>query len=64
MYDPPGPNAAYIEAVKERGEHHWMSVWIDGKQASQPTVTVTYGAASQVKANNGRGTLNFVFFVE
>jgi hypothetical protein len=41
-----------------------MSVWIDGKQASQPTVTVTYGGASQVKANNGRGTLNFVFFVE
>jgi len=60
----PGPNAPLITAVRERGEHHWMRVTVDGKHASQPTVTVTYGAASRVKANDGRGALNFVFFVK
>ena len=58
-----GPNVPYIQVVKERGEKHWMRVRVDGKQASQPTVTVSYGAALQTKLNNGKGALNFVFFV-
>jgi hypothetical protein len=61
---PAPPKARLITAVREGSEHHWMLVWINGKHASQPTVTVTYGAASRVKANDGRNALNFVFFVK
>ena len=59
----PGPNVALITAVRERGEGRWMRVWIDGDQASKPTVTVTYGAASQTRRNSGHDNLNFVFLV-
>ena len=59
----PGPNVPLITAVRERGERHWMRVWVDGDHASRPTVTVSYGAATQVKRNNSHGNLNFVFLV-
>ncbi len=52
-----------INVVREWGEHHIMRVWVDGSQASQPTVTVSYGNAVRVKRNNGRGNLNFLFLV-
>ncbi len=60
----PGPNVPLITAVRERGERHVMRVWVDGAQASKPTVTAAYGAQTQVKRNNGRGNLNFIFFVK
>jgi hypothetical protein len=60
----PGPNVPLITAVRERGERHWMRVWVDGAQATTPTVTVSYGAATQVKRNNSHGNLNFVFLVK
>jgi len=60
----PGSNVPLITAIRERGECHWMRVWVDGDQATRPTVTVSYGAASQTKRNNGHGNLNFVFLVK
>jgi hypothetical protein len=57
----PGPEVPYIQIIKERGNPNTMRVWVDGKQASQPSVTAVYGAATQVKANNGKGALTFNF---
>jgi hypothetical protein len=59
----PGPNVPPITAVVERGEHHVMSVQVDGKFASRPTVKATYGDAVRVQPNDGRGNVNFLFFV-
>jgi len=59
----PGPAVPLITVVRERGEGHWMRVWVDGDRASKPTVTASYGAQSQTKRNNGHGNLNFVLFV-
>ena len=55
--------APLIQAVKEREEHHIMRVWVDGSQATTPTVTASYGDAVRVKHNSGRGDLNFLFVV-
>jgi hypothetical protein len=60
----PGPDVPLIQVVKERGERHVMRVWVDGKQASTPQVTVSYGDAVHVKPNNGKGALNFWFLVK
>jgi len=57
------PGIPLIQVVKERGEHHIMRVWVDGSQATTPTVTATYGDAVRVKHNSGRGNLNFLFVV-
>ena len=59
----PGPDVPLITAVRERGEHHWIRVKVDGKHASQPTVTASYGNRVQTRRNNGHGNLNFLFFV-
>jgi hypothetical protein len=60
----PGPNVPLITVVRERGERHLMRVWVDGATASKPTVTATYGMQNHIKRNNGRGNLNFIFFVK
>jgi hypothetical protein len=59
----PGPNVPQITAVVERGEHHLMHVQVDGQFASKPTVKATYGDAVRVERNDGRGNVNFLFFV-
>ena len=59
----PGPAAPLITAVRERGEHHWMRVKVDGEHASEPQVTVSYGERVETKRNNGHGNLNLLFFV-
>ncbi|MBI5301895.1 MAG: hypothetical protein HY868_07145 [Chloroflexi bacterium] len=57
----PGPNVPLITNVVERGDHNWMLVVVDGKLASTPTVTANYGRVSEVRRNNGKGSLNFLF---
>jgi hypothetical protein len=59
----PGPNVPIIQTVKEKGEHRLMVVQIDGKNASTPSVSVTYGNRPKVQNNNGRGKLNFLFMI-
>lgn len=59
----PGPNVPLLTAVVRRDEHHWMRVQVDGAQASRPIVRATYGSVSEVRFNNGRSKLNFLFFV-
>lgn len=59
----PGPNFPQPQVVKERGEGNTMHVVVDGKDASTPTVQVSYGDATVTKANKGKGTLNFQFAV-
>jgi len=57
----PGPDVPLVNIVKERGRGPIMLVQVDGKNASTPTVQVSYGSASFTRPNHGRGTLNFVF---
>jgi len=57
----PGPDVPLVNIVKERGRGPIMLVQVDGKNASTPTVHVSYGDRSVTRPNNGRGTLNFVF---
>jgi hypothetical protein len=57
----PGPSAPLLTVVKERGEGHSMLVRVEGKNASTPTINVTYGARSVTKDNNGKQVLNFTF---
>jgi len=59
----PGPNVPLLTAVVQRGEHHWMRVQVDGARASRPVVRVTYGSVTEVRANNGKRTINFLLFV-
>jgi hypothetical protein len=59
----PLPNVPLINVVRERGEGHIMHVRVDGKGASTPTVSVSYGGTSFTKANDGKGMLNFDFRV-
>ncbi len=59
----PGPKVALLQIVKERGKHATMHVQIDGKGAATPSVTVSYGDVVTVKANKGKGVLNFWFAV-
>jgi hypothetical protein len=59
----PLPSVPLISAVKERGEGHTMHVKVEGKGASTPTVSVSYGDTHFTKANNGKGVLNFDFRV-
>jgi hypothetical protein len=59
----PGPDVPMIQVVKERGEHHIMRVWVDGKHASTPTVRFSYGDVVKVERNNGRGAMNVWFLV-
>ncbi len=59
----PGPNVALLQIVKEKGDHATLQVQIDGKNATTPSVTVSYGDVVTVKANKGKGTLNFRFAV-
>jgi hypothetical protein len=59
----PGPDVPLITNVVERGEQNMMRIVVDGKYASTPTVTATYGGASQVRRNNGKGQLEFQFRV-
>ena len=49
------------KVVKETGGGHQVKVQLDGKLASEPKVTVSYGSVSQTKSNNGKQTLNFNF---
>ncbi len=58
-----GPDVPLLNVVRERGEGHRMSVKVDGREATTPTVTVSYGDESVTKKNNGRGSLNFKFTV-
>lgn len=59
----PGPNVPIIQTVKEKGEHHLVLVQIDGKHASTPSVSVSYGDRKEVQPNNGKGKLNFLFMI-
>jgi hypothetical protein len=59
----PGPNAPLITQVNARGHGSQMRVQVDGARAT-PTVTVSYGADTQVRKNNGHSTLNFNFRVD
>ncbi|MCI0477335.1 MAG: hypothetical protein L0Y55_13895 [Anaerolineales bacterium] len=59
----PGPNAPMITNVVERGGGHWMRVVVEGAQATRPLVKASYGAITETRFNNGRNTLNFLFFV-
>ena len=59
----PGPDVPLMTVVIERGEHHLMHVQVDGRYASTPTVRASYGDAVRVERNNGRGKVNFLFFV-
>lgn len=60
----PGPDAPLITNIVERGGGHVMRVAVEGAQASRPTVSASYGAVTETRHNNGRGMLNFVFFVK
>ena len=39
--------------VSERGDGNMLHVMIDGRGASKPSVTVSYGAETQTKQNHG-----------
>ncbi len=56
----PGPAVPILQVVKERGGHA-MKVQIKGMNATTPTLKVSYRDAVQIKANNGKETLNFWF---
>jgi hypothetical protein len=59
----PGPDVPMITNVVPRGGGHVMRVQVDGAQASRPLVKAKYGVVTEARFNNGRSTLNFVFFV-
>ncbi len=59
----PGPNYPQPQVVKERGEGNTMLIMVDSKDASTPTVRVSYGDKTVTKANSGKGTLSFQFAV-
>ncbi|MBI5649404.1 MAG: hypothetical protein HZC40_02990 [Chloroflexi bacterium] len=56
-----GPNVPLIKNVTARGNGDDMMVFVDGKYATRPTVTVSYDGDVQVKKNNGKQTLVFKF---
>jgi hypothetical protein len=58
-----GPDVPLLNVVRERGEGHNMLVKVEGKDATMPTVTVSYGDKAVTKKNNGKGSLNFKFTV-
>ncbi len=61
---PPPPTGMGIytgEVVQQIGGGHMMTVLVRGKQASEPSVTVTYGSDTFTKESNGRQTLVFRF---
>jgi hypothetical protein len=58
----PAPANQFITVVKETNAEHLMRVWVDGSQASTPTITVSYGEAVQTKKNTGKG-MTFTFMV-
>lgn len=58
----PAPVAHAITVVKEGNAQHMMQVWVDGSQASVPTLTVSYGDEVKTKKNNGKPMV-FTFFV-
>lgn len=58
----PAPANPAITKVKEGELDHLMTVWVDGSQASTPTITVSYGNTVRTKPNTGRLML-FTFFV-
>jgi hypothetical protein len=57
----PGPDVPILQTVRERGRHGAMQVLVDGKSATTPTLTVSYGDVSKVAPNRGKGMLVFVF---
>jgi len=57
----PGPNVPLITNVVKRGERNFMLVLVDGKFATTPTVTASYGRISEVRRNNGKQTLTYLF---
>jgi hypothetical protein len=59
----PGPDVPLITVVKDRGERHVMQVMVDGKHATRPTITFSYGDQVQVKPNKGNGIIQAWFIV-
>lgn len=57
----PGPDVPMITNVATRGERSVMLVMVDGKFATTPTVTSSYGQISEVRRNNGKQTLTYLF---
>lgn len=58
----PAPVNQFITNVKETNAEHLMRVWVDGSQASTPTITVSYGNVVETKKNTGRWIM-FTFLV-
>lgn len=58
----PAPVNVYLTAVKETNAEHLMRVWVDGSQASTPSITVSYGNAVETKKNTGKWMM-FTFLV-
>lgn len=58
----PAPAPHLITNVKEGNAEHLMMVWVDGSQASTPTITASYGKEVQTKRNNGKLVV-FAFLV-
>ncbi len=57
----PGPNVPVITNVVKRGERDAMLVLVDGKFATTPTVEASYKGVKQVRPNNGKQTLVYLF---
>lgn len=55
-----GPAVPLVQVINERGGHA-MKVQVDGKNATTPNVTASFGASTQTKSNNGKQMLNFKF---
>ncbi len=58
----PAPVKQFITNVKESNAEYLMRVWVDGSQASTPTITVSYGNAVETKKNTGKWMM-FTFLV-
>jgi hypothetical protein len=52
-----------LNVVRERGDEHNMFVKVEGKDATTPSVTVSYGDVEVTRKNSGKGILNFKFSV-
>jgi hypothetical protein len=58
----PAPGPLFVkDVVKEIGRGHTILVTVNGRQASTPTVTVSYGKVSTTKRNNGIAPLIYLF---
>jgi hypothetical protein len=58
----PAPGPVFVkDVVREMGRGHTMMVTVNGSQASQPKLTVSYGRESYTRQNNGHSVFRFNF---